>query len=91
MSAKPDIGGEPVMIYYVALPFQNVEGGLVPGQPVECPHGAAAIRRAEAMSCDAANAGAVAFSRKGNPDVGEFDDATVLKVFGEVPDDFRGG
>jgi hypothetical protein len=43
------------------------------------------------MSCDAANAGAVAFSRKGNPDVGEFDDATVLKVFGEVPDDFRGG
>jgi len=37
------------MIYYVALPFQNVEGGLVPGQPVECPHGAAAIRRAVRM------------------------------------------
>jgi hypothetical protein len=32
------------MIYYVALPFTPEEGGgLAPGQPVECPSGAAAM------------------------------------------------
>jgi hypothetical protein len=31
--------------------------------------------------------GAVAFSRTGDPAVGEFTDAVVLKVFGEVPGD----
>ena len=38
------VGGQ--MIYFVALPFVRVEGGLAPGEPVECPHAAAAIRRA---------------------------------------------
>jgi hypothetical protein len=33
------------------------------------------------------NVGAVAFSRTGDPDVGAFDDAVVLKKFGEVPTD----
>ena len=77
------------MIYYVALPFIPVaEGGVAPGQAIECPNAGSAIRRAEAMSRKEENAGAVAFSRRGNPDVGEFDDAVVLKAFGEVPDDF---
>ena len=40
------------------------------------------------MSRDEANAGAVAFSRSGSPDVGEFEDAVILKTFGDVPDDF---
>jgi hypothetical protein len=31
--------------------------------------------------------GAVAFSRQGSPDLGEFDDAVILKTFGEVSDD----
>jgi len=76
------------MIYYVALPFTPVEeGGLAPGQAVECPSGAAAIRRAQAMSCDKTNAGAVAFSKQGDPSTGEFDDAVVLKAFGDVPED----
>jgi hypothetical protein len=77
------------MIYYVALLFTPVEGGgLSPGQAVECPHAAAAIRRAAAMSRDGANVGAIAFSRSGSLDVGEFEDAVILKTFGEVPDDF---
>jgi hypothetical protein len=76
------------MIYYVALPFVRADLGLAAGQAVECPHAAAAIRRAEAMAHSAQNVGAVAFSRRGNPDIGEFDDAVILKAFGEVPDDF---
>ena len=76
------------MIYYVALPFTPTEGGLAPGQAVECPSGPAAIRRAEAMAANEANAGAVAFSRSGDPNLGDFDDAVILKSFGQVPDDF---
>jgi hypothetical protein len=39
------------------------------------------------MSRDPANAGAVAFKRAGDPNVGEFSDAAVLKKFGDVPED----
>lgn len=75
------------MVYYVALPFILVEGGLAPGEAVECPHGAAAIRRAQVMASNPANAGAVAFSRSGDRNLGEFEDAVILKTFGQVPDD----
>lgn len=59
------------MIYYVAMPFTRLveEGGLAPGEAVECPGQGAAIRRAEAMSRDKANVGAVAFSRRGDPNL----------------------
>ena len=36
---------------------------------------------------DPANTGAVAFKRAGDPNVGEFSDAVVLKKFGDVPED----
>ena len=42
----------------------------------------------QALASDKANAGAVAFSRSGDPHLGEFDDAVILKTFGEVPEDF---
>jgi hypothetical protein len=75
------------MIYYVALPFTQADGGLAPGEAVECVHGTAAIRRAEAMARDQRNAGAVAFSRSGSLELGEFEDAVILRTFGEVPDE----
>jgi hypothetical protein len=34
--------------------------------------------------------GAVAFSRTGDPMIGEFSDAQLLKKFGDVPDDLSG-
>jgi hypothetical protein len=77
------------MIYYVALPFVRIDGGLARGEAAECPHAAAAIRRAQAMSANEANAGAVAFSRQGSPELGQFEDSVILKAFGEVPDDFH--
>jgi hypothetical protein len=77
------------MVYYVAMPFIPMDHGLAPGQAVECPTESAAIRRAEAMSRHAAIAGTVAFSRSGDPSLGEFEDAVILKTFGDVPEDFR--
>jgi len=71
--------------YYVALPFVRTEEGAAPGQAQELPNEGAAIRRADAMSRDPANAGALAFKRSGDPNLGNFDDATILKSFGEVP------
>jgi hypothetical protein len=72
------------VIYYVALPFLRTEEGVAPGQAQEMPNERAAIRRAESMSRDPANA-ALAFKRSGDPNMGNFDDATILKAFGEVP------
>ena len=72
--------------YYIALPFVRTEDGTAAGQAQEMPNESAAIRRAEAMSRDSSNAGALAFKRSGDPNVGNFSDAVVLKAFGDVPE-----
>jgi hypothetical protein len=73
--------------YYVALPFVFTDDGLSPGVAVECISASAAILQAETLSMVEGHAGAVAFSRTGDPGAGKFKDATVLKKFGDVPDD----
>jgi len=41
----------PIVTYYVALPFTRREdGGLAPGQAVDCPSLAAALQCVEALS-----------------------------------------
>ena len=78
--------------YYVALPFVlNEEGVLVPGEAQDRQTASAAIRLAEEMA--GRFGGAVAFSRTGDPQIGESEDAVVLRTFGEVPrlDDLLGG
>jgi hypothetical protein len=65
-----------------------MDGGLAPGEAIECPSGGAALRRAQAMVHNTDNAGAVAFSRSGDANLGEFTDAVILKTFGQVPEDF---
>jgi hypothetical protein len=79
-----------MMIYYVALPFVRLEnGGLVPGEAVECPHPSAVIRRADAMYRNEANAGGVALARIDSPDLGDFEDAMIFKTFGDIPESAR--
>jgi hypothetical protein len=74
--------------YYVALPFlQDDTGSPAAGAAEECQSSSAAIRRAEVLSKTPGNVGAVAFSRGGDPMIGEFSDAQLLKKFGDVPDD----
>lgn len=69
--------------YYVALPFENCEGELVAREAQECQTAISAIRRAQSMS--KVSAGAVAFSRRGDPSNGDFEAAEVLGKFGSVP------
>jgi hypothetical protein len=70
--------------YYVALPFVPTEDGLATGR-TGVPNENAAIRKAEAMSRKPPNVGALAFKRTGDPSLGNYGDATVLKTYGEVP------
>jgi hypothetical protein len=77
--------------YYVALPFlQDDAGSPVAGAGEECQSSSGALRRAEALSRAPGSIGAIAFSRTGDPMVGEFSDAQLLKKFGNVPDDLSG-
>ena len=77
--------------YYVALPFLEDDGGSpVAGAAEECQTLATALRRAEILSRAAGNVGAVAFSRTGDPMMGEFSEAKLLRKFGSVPDDLSG-
>jgi hypothetical protein len=70
--------------YFVALPFDVVDGSVVVGEPIECLNPAAAIERAQGLWKILGHTGAVAF---GDPATGDFCDATVLRKFGGVPDD----
>jgi len=74
-----------VITYFVVQPFENTDRGLVVAQAREV-HGGPDAARALARRL-AAKGGAIAFSRTGDPSLGDFGDAEVLGVFGEVPED----
>jgi len=73
--------------YSVALPFDVADGSVVVGEPIECPNAAVAIGRAEGLCKILGHTGAVAVSRTGDPATGDFREATVLRKFGDVPED----
>jgi hypothetical protein len=73
--------------YFVALPFDVADGSVVVGEPIECPSPAAAMESAQGLWKVLGHTGAVAFSRAGDPATGNFSGATVLRKFGDVPDD----
>ena len=73
------------LTYYVALPFVRSDDGSAAGPAMECQSESQALSRAGAMSRDPANAGAIAFKRSGDPLLGDFSEAIIIKAFGEVP------
>lgn len=76
--------------YHVVVAFVRGENGdLVPLEPVEAPNADSARRRAEAAALK--HAGALAFSRTGDPDTGDFGEARVTASFGEVDASLLGG
>ena len=76
--------------YYVAMGFERDDAGdLIAVEAIESQSHGAAVARARALA--ATKAGAVAFSRTGDPNMGEFSDAVVLFSAGEVPDEIPAG
>ena len=74
--------------YYAVLPFvRDEDGNLCPDEPVECQSPAGAASRARALAVT--KAGAVAFSRTGDPDIGDFSDAVIIAKVGDVPPDLE--
>jgi len=73
--------------YYVALPFVASDDGVAAGEPTECFNPVAVAVRAEALSRRPGHVSAVAFSRTGDPATGDFNDAKVIRKFGDVPND----
>jgi hypothetical protein len=73
------------MTYYVALAFMKSENGgeIVACDPKEARSAEQAIRLAGSLA-KAGHREAIAFSRAGDPAVGDFDDAVILKTVGEV-------
>jgi hypothetical protein len=71
--------------YFVALEIiRTGDGDLVAGEARELQTAGAAVREAQRMATT--TAGAVAFSRTGDPASGEFENAVVIQRFGEAPD-----
>lgn len=77
--------------YFVALPFSLQREAIVAGQAVEGPSARFAIAKARALADNPKHCGAVAFSRTGNPDTGDFEDAVIIARFGMIPDELQGG
>jgi len=80
----------PEVTYYVALPFIASDDGLAVGEAMECFSPDAAVMRADSLSRREGHTGAVAFSRSGDPATGDFNDATIIRTFGNVPEDLSG-
>lgn len=71
--------------YYVVLPFiRDDEGMLCAEEAAEAPTAAAAISRAARLAPQ--KAGVIAFSRSGDPAIGEFAPALILARHGETPE-----
>jgi hypothetical protein len=75
------------MTYYVALAFRKAEddsGDIVACDPKEARSSDQAIRMAASLAKTAGHCAAIAFSRTGDPAFGDFEDAVILKMVGEV-------
>ena len=69
--------------YYVVVPFdRNAQGDPEPGLAREAVSAVLAKRLARALAAE--HGGAIAFSRSGDAETGEFQDPVVLATFGEV-------
>ena len=76
-----------MMTYYVALAFKKSEddaSDIVACDPKEARSSEQAIRLAVSLATQEGHCGAIAFSRTGDPALGDFDDAVILKTVGEV-------
>jgi hypothetical protein len=74
------------MTYYVALAFTKSDdsGEIVACDPKEARSSEQAIRLAGSLAKMDGHCGAIAFSRNGDPALGNFEDAVILKTVGEV-------
>ena len=71
--------------YFVVVPFQETENGLVADQGIQCPSERSAIAQARGTVSKGA-IGAIAFRRSGDPNIGEYGEAVLICKEGDLPD-----
>lgn len=72
--------------YFVVQGFEWTPSGHYQAlEPVQASGRAQAVRQAQTL---ALRGGAIAFSRTGDPESGEFADAFILGIYGSVPPEF---
>ena len=71
--------------YFVVVPFQETESGLVVEQGIQCPSERSAIAQARSAVSKGA-IGAIAFRRSGDPNIGEYGEAVLICKEGDLPD-----
>jgi hypothetical protein len=71
--------------HFIAIPIDLTNDGLVAGEPFKCASPTSAIDRAKSMWKVFGHSGAVAYVRTGYPE----NKTTVLRTFGNVPDDLQ--
>lgn len=72
--------------YYVAIPFiEDEDGELHAGEAQELQSAMAAIGRAAVLAQN--YAGAIAFSRTGDPSLGEFEPGVIVARYGRAPEE----
>ena len=74
--------------YYAVQPFENVPRGKSKVlAPIVVSSSGEAVRRAERVAKE--RGGAIAFSRSGDMEFGDFDEPVILGRFGDVPREFE--
>jgi hypothetical protein len=76
--------------YYVVQPFITARKGarIVPGPPMQVPNKAAAEARLRRLPSQ--TVGAIAFSRRGDPQTGDWEDAQIIGRAGTIPEEAIG-
>jgi hypothetical protein len=64
--------------------MRSEDGDVVACEPKEAQSADQAIRLAKSFAATEPHCGAIAFSRTGDPAIGEFADAVILKAVGDV-------
>lgn len=73
--------------YYAVQPFERAtQGRMSPQQPIVVTTGAEAVRKAQQLARE--RGGAIAFSRSGDDEWGDYDEPVILGQFGKVPGKF---
>lgn len=72
--------------YFVVQPYHETSrGALVPLPPIAAKDAGHAVRLISSQKRVAV--GAIAFSRRADPETGDYEDAVVLSCWGKVPED----
>jgi hypothetical protein len=79
----------PSQTLHIVQAFEEREGAIVPVQPKVCPSAGSA--RALAAQLAQTHVGVIAWSRTGDPDLGDWGPPAVLVRTGVIPDEYEAG